>query len=68
MNLVKKDTYKGFDIMRMLDYYSKTHSYQIYQNGSIASCLTLGSVKACRNVIDTYINNYQVNQIHEQYR
>ena len=48
------ETYRGFDIMKFKYVAFDKGHYFICQNGNYASSLALHSVKAARNVIDTF--------------
>lgn len=55
-----KEKYRGYDI------YYNTHTflrnYSIVQNEELVTSMPLASVKACRNVIDTYEGRHERNE------
>lgn len=51
-----KEVYKGYQIVSVYGWTSGPR-YSIYENGNMITQMSLSSVKACRNVIETYIKS-----------
>jgi len=51
-----KEVYKGYQIMSVYGWTSGPR-YSIYENGVMITQMSLASVKACRNVIETWIRS-----------
>jgi hypothetical protein len=59
-----KENYKTFEIYEL--WHDGTYYYHIYRCSERITSINLASVKACRNVIDTYLkSNKELNNLIE---